>query len=184
MKTRNLFRALALTGILLGALFWAECQFPAQLSAHSLHDAGEATTGVDERLGAKIPLDIPFRDEAGQPVRLSDLVNGPTIILPVYYSCTNVCSFLQGGLASALPAVKRKPGAEYRVISVSFDESETPEMAARSKRMYLTAMNAPFPEDGWRFLTGGPESIRRLLVSANTTWRWMVIAHPGVISPR
>jgi protein SCO1/2 len=127
---------------------------------------GGATVGVAERLGAKIPLDLVFRDETGRSVRLDELVNGPTIILPVYYSCTNVCNYLQSGLASALPAVRRKPGEEYRVLSVSFDETETPALAARYKKMYLTAMSAPFPEDGWRFLTGDAASVRRLTDAA------------------
>ena len=122
--------------------------------------------GVDEYLGGKIPLDLTFRDESGRPVRLGDLVTVPTIILPVYYSCTNVCNFLQGGLASALPAVKLKPGGEYRVLSVSFDETETPQLAARYKRMYLASMNVPFPDDGWRFLTGDVQDIRRLTDAA------------------
>jgi protein SCO1/2 len=125
-----------------------------------------ATIGLTERLGEKIPLDLIFRDETGTPVRLGDLVTVPTIILPVYYSCTNVCNFLQQGLASALPAVKRKPGEEYRVLSVSFDETETPALAAKYKRMYLTSMNAPFPEEGWRFLTGDAESVRPLTAAA------------------
>ncbi|MCM2358116.1 MAG: SCO family protein [Geobacteraceae bacterium] len=166
MKTRYIFRTLALTGVLLGVLLWSECRFPARLSAHSLHEETPATTGLDERLGAKIPLDLTFRDETGRPVRLSDLVTVPTVILPVYYGCTNVCSYLQGGMASALPAVRRKAGADYRVISVSFDETETPAMAARAKRMHLAAMNAPFPADGWRFLTGDPANIRRLTDAA------------------
>ena len=128
--------------------------------------AGEAAIGVDEHLGGKIPLDLTFCDETGHPVRLRDLVTVPTIILPVYYSCTNECNFLQGGLASALPAVKRNPGTEYRVISVSFDETETPALATKYKRMYLAATNIPFPEDGWRFLTGGVPEIRRLADAA------------------
>jgi protein SCO1/2 len=127
---------------------------------------GGVAAGVDERLGARIPLDIAFRDETGKTVRLGDLITGPTIILPVYYSCTNICNFLQGGLASALPAIKRTPGKEYRVLSISFDETETPELAARYKRIYLTAMNAPFPEEGWRFLTGDAQNIRRLTAAA------------------
>lgn len=127
---------------------------------------GSETAGLTERLGAKIPLNLTFRDEAGKPVRLGDLVTVPTIILPVYYSCTHECNLLQGGLASALPAVKRKPDAEYRVISVSFDETETPALAARYKRMYLTSMGIPFPEDGWRFLTGDAPEIRRLTDAA------------------
>ncbi|HXE98075.1 MAG TPA: SCO family protein, partial [Dongiaceae bacterium] len=115
-----------------------------------------------EHLGTKIPLDITFRDESGASVLLSDLVKGPTIILPVYYRCSNVCSVLQTRMASVLQTLERKPVEEYRVISVSFDEEETPEMAARSKRAYLSAMKKPFPEEGWRFLTGDITSIRRL----------------------
>lgn len=127
--------------------------------------------GLDERLGARLPLDLRFRDETGRLVRLGDLLTGPTIILPVYYSCTNVCNFLQQGLARALPAVQRLPGKEYRVLSISFDETETPELAARYKRTYLTAMNAPFPEDGWRFLTGDAAAIRQLTAAAGYSFQ-------------
>ncbi len=133
---------------------------PRALPAGAIKEA--AQVGLSEHLGEKIPLDLVFRDETGKPVRLGDLITGPTIILPVYYRCTNVCNYLQGGLASVLPALKLKPGEEYRVLSISFDETETPELATKFKRLYLTAMNAPFPEDGWRFLTGDPADIHRL----------------------
>ena len=120
------------------------------------------TTGIDEHLGSKIPLDIRFRDETGAIVRLTELVNGPTIIMPVYYSCSNVCAYQLGRMAGTLQLLERQPIADYRVISISFDETDTPEMAARIKRTYLTAMRKPFPTDGWRFLTGDADSIRRL----------------------
>ncbi len=126
----------------------------------------ETPIGINEKLGSKIPLDVTFRDEAGNPVRLADLVTGPTIILPVYFSCTNVCYNLQWGLAQVLPRIKSRPGEEYRVISVSFDENDAPQLAASFKRVYLTAMHAPFPEDGWRFLTGDAENIQRLTDAA------------------
>ena len=122
----------------------------------------DAPVGINERLGSRIPLDITFHDEVGKPVRLAELISGPTIILPVYFSCTNVCYNLQWGLAQALPRIKNRPGEEYRVISVSFDEHDTPEVAAKFKRVYLSAMHAPFPEDGWRFLTGDAAGIKGL----------------------
>lgn len=134
----------------------------ASKAASAIAGAEEATVGINEKLGARIPLDITFRDEAGKSVSLADLVTGPTLILPVYYSCPNVCYTLQQGLAQVLPRIKGRPGEEYRVISVSFDEHDTPELAAKFKRVYLTAMHAPFPENGWRFLTGDAESIKRL----------------------
>lgn len=127
---------------------------------------GDTQVGVDERLGGKLPLDLVFRDETGRQVRLGQLIVGPTIILPVYYGCTNVCNYMQGGLARALPAVKREPGQEYWVLSVSIDETETPELAARYQKMYLTALNRPFPPGAWHFLTGDAGTIKRFADAA------------------
>lgn len=124
------------------------------------------TIGVDEHIGSKIPLDLSFRDETGRQVFLAELLNSPTIILPVYFSCTNVCYNLQWGLAQVLPRIKSRPGEEYQVISISFDEYDTPQLAATFKRVYLTAMHAPFPTDAWRFLTGDAENIHRLTDAA------------------
>ena len=141
---------------------------PTRPADHSEHAAAAAQPGLglDERLGQKIPLDLVFVDEEGQKRRLGDLITGPTIILPVYYRCTNVCNFLQGGLATVLPELKPKPAVDYRVLSISFDETETPKDAAKSKRMYMTALNMPFPEEGWRFLTGDAATIKKLTDSA------------------
>ncbi len=133
---------------------------PCLAIAHSEEATADATVSVDERLGTRLPPNLVFRDENGQPVRLADLVSGPTIILPVYYSCANVCYNLQWSLARALPQIKSKAGVDYRVISISFDENETPQLATKFKRVYLTAMHAIFPENGWRFLTGDAANIR------------------------
>ncbi len=141
---------------------------PGILSAHT-DDSGQLQLppgGIEEHLGAKIPLNVTFRDESGKSVTLAELITGPTIIMPVYYRCANVCSVLQTRMASALQRLEQKPVEEFRVISISFDERETPELAARSKHAYLSAIRKPFPEDGWRFLTGDNESIRRLTDSA------------------
>ncbi len=154
------------TGVLLAAMLWGALLFPLQLAAHSGNDEKSPNIGIDEQRGTKIPLDLTFRDETGHTVRLGDLVTGPTIILPVYYSCTNICNLLQQGMANALPKVQRKPGEEYRVLSVSFDETETPGLAARYKRTYLAAMRIPFPAEGWHFLTGDVQNIRRLTAAA------------------
>lgn len=126
----------------------------------------QSQVGLDERLGAHIPLDAAFRDETGRHVTLRELVTMPTVIAPVYYSCPNVCSFLQGGLARALTEVKLVPGKDYQVLSVSFDETETPEVARRSKAIYMDAMRQRFPREDWHFLTGDSENIRQLLDAA------------------
>lgn len=124
--------------------------------------AASADTGIDEHLGARLPLETVFRDESGRAVRLAELVSGPTIILPVYYRCTNVCYNLQWNIAKTLPRIRPQAGQDYRVISISFDEQETPQDAARFKAIYLDAMHTPFPDGGWRFLTGDAAAITRV----------------------
>jgi protein SCO1/2 len=140
---------------------------PAQVHVHPEPSAQpEAEVGLEEHLGARIPLDLVFRDEAGQPVTLAELITMPTVIAPVYYDCPNVCSFLQAGMARSLPEVKLKAGEDFRVLSISFDETETPEKARRSKAIYMDAMRKQFPAGAWNFLTGDLESIRELLDAA------------------
>jgi protein SCO1/2 len=140
---------------------------PAQVHVHpGPSEQPEAEVGLEEHLGARIPLDLVFRDEAGQSVTLAELVTMPTVIAPVYYDCPNVCSFLQAGLARSLPEVKLDAGEDFRVLSISFDETETPEKARRSKAIYMDAMRRQFPAFAWNFLTGEKEAIRELLDAA------------------
>ena len=128
--------------------------------------APEGSVGLDEKLGAHIPLNLTFVDENGKPVKLADLVNKPTVIAPVYYRCPNVCHFLQGDLARVLPELKLKAGEDYQVISFSFDDNEKPELARRSRDTYYTAMKNQYPDNAWRFLTGDRETILKLTDSA------------------
>lgn len=162
--------------ILLSSLLTALCLIFASTPAlcatehmHHEHRAPLETTsevGLDEHLGNVIPLDALFRDEQGRQVKLSELITVPTLIAPVYFSCPNVCSFLQGDLARVLPQIRLTPGKDYRVLSISFDDRDGPAEAAKARQTYRTAMNAPFPDDGWRFLTGDEVTIRRLLDTA------------------
>lgn len=158
---------LVLSALLPPGAVWAHTEgTPHPQGPGSPAESGGVQVGLQERLGARIPLDLVFRDETGRSRRLGELITGPTIVVPVYYGCTNVCNFLQGDLARVLPTIKRTPGVDYRVLSVSIDETETPELAAGYQRMYLTAMKVPFPKEGWRFLTGDAANIRRLTEAA------------------
>lgn len=142
-------------------------QVPLSLPVDTLANPQAAKqVGVDEKLGGQVPLDLTFRDAAGKEVRLGDLITVPTIIVPIYYSCPNVCSFLQGALARALPQVQRTPGKDYRVLSVSFDARETPDDARKARAIYDQAMNHKFPLDDWRFLTGDQAAIDALTDAA------------------
>jgi len=128
--------------------------------------AADGRVELVEQLGKKIPLQLDFVDSTGKAVRLDQLIDRPTLIVPVFYNCRNVCNMLLGGLSAVLPEVKMDPGEDYNVISLSFDPTETPEMAAHSKQTFLTAMQAPYPKQAWRFLTGTQENILKLTDAA------------------
>jgi len=118
--------------------------------------------GIDEKLGQFIPLDLTFYDENGNPVSLKQLIHTPIILAPVFYRCPNVCSFLLFNLTGVINKLPSEPGKEYQVWTVSFDETEKPDLAFEKKKMYLKMIEKPFPEDAWRFLTGDKENIHKL----------------------
>jgi protein SCO1/2 len=62
----------------------------------------------------------------------------------------------------ALPKVALRPGEQFSVLSISFDETETPVMARGSEKTYMTAMRGEFPEEAWHFLTGDLDNIHLL----------------------
>lgn len=121
--------------------------------------------GVVERLGEVVPADIALYDSSGERVLLGDLIKRPTILLPVYYGCTNVCPAAMSDLSGLLERLSSVPGADYSVITVSFDEKDTAAKALRKRRDYIKAAGRSIPEEGWRFLTGDKENLSRLFSS-------------------
>lgn len=129
--------------------------------------ATENRVELIEQLGKPIPLNLNFVDSTGQKVELKELIDRPTLMVPVFYNCRNVCNMMLGGLSAVLPQVKLAPGEDYNVITFSFDPTETPEMAARSKKTFMTAMRDPsFPRESWSFLTGSQQDILKITDTA------------------
>lgn len=135
----------------------------------AIPQADNPATGVVEHVGAMAALDVELFAEDGTPLRLADLVDKPTILAPVYYSCPNECNVLLGTLSSVLPQVGLKPGVEYQVLAVSFDDRDTPATATKRKGDFfnagLSTGLAGFPPMAWRFLTGDEKNVRRLMDS-------------------
>lgn len=118
--------------------------------------------GIEEKLGATVPLDLTFTDEDGRKVRLGDLIDKPTVVSFIYYSCRDVCPLLLGGEAEVLRKLDAVPGKEYTALTVSFDELDTPADAREKKKNFLQAIGKPYPAEAWRFLTGDKENIQKL----------------------
>ena len=119
--------------------------------------------GLDQKLGAMIPLDAEFRNEANEPVKLGSYFNRkPVVLALVYYECPMLCSLELRGLEKTLRAMTLDLGNDFDVVTVSFDPGETAALAAEQKKKYLSGHGREGAAAGWHFLTGGEESIRRL----------------------
>jgi protein SCO1 len=121
------------------------------------------TVKIDQRLGQQLPLDTPFRDETGKPVKLGDYFGKrPVILSLVYYKCQILCAEDLNGLVSALEMVKLTPGKDFQVVIVSIDPGEGPAVAAESKAAYVKRYGRPETANGWHFLTGEEPAIKAL----------------------
>jgi protein SCO1/2 len=118
--------------------------------------------GVDERLGQTVPLDIQLIDEQGDRVSLRDLIDKPTLLTLNYFRCVGLCTPLLNGVADMLRKTDQVPGKDFQVITVSFDPRDNAELAGEKKQNYIKQLGPNFPPNAWRFLTGSPDSTRRL----------------------
>jgi protein SCO1/2 len=119
--------------------------------------------GFDQRLNGQVPLDLPFRDEAGRAVRLGDYFDTkPVILVLAYFKCPMLCTEVLNGLVRTMLDLPQDLGKDFAAVTVSFDPRETPELAAAKKKTYLERYGRRGAEGGWHFLTGDETSIKRL----------------------
>jgi protein SCO1/2 len=121
---------------------------------------------IDQKLNNQIPLDLVFRDETGNEVQLKDyLGQKPAVLALVYYRCPMLCTMTLNGMSAAFKPLKLEIGRDFDVITVSFDPRETPDLAAAKKRAYVKQYGRSGAENGWHFLTGDEQSIKKLAES-------------------
>jgi protein SCO1/2 len=119
--------------------------------------------GIDQKLNNQIPLDLLFRDESGADVRLGEYFGQkPVILALVYYDCPMLCTIVLNGLLHSLKELKLNVGQQFEVVTVSFDPTEAPALAAAKKAIYVGLYGRPGAAAGWHFLTGEESSIHRL----------------------
>ncbi len=124
------------------------------------------TVGIDQNLGAQLPLDAEFKDENGDTVKLGKYFNQkkPVILALVYYECPMLCNEVLNGLTGSLKGISFDAGREFDVVAISFDarENDKPGLAKNKKESYLNRYARPGTEDGWHFLTGTQSEIDKV----------------------
>src|SRR5271165_2583587 len=160
--------------MLVAACELATAQPPSAFQDKSMQPSAQVSpadlsnVGIDQRLDQQVPLDLQFKDEAGNTVKLGDYFHPgrPVILNLVYYTCPMLCGEELAGEASALSMLKFAPGNEYEIVSVSFNPDETPQDAATAKKTYIARINEHLEHktdgSGWHFLTGQQPEIKQL----------------------
>jgi protein SCO1 len=132
-----------------------------------------AEVGVEQKLNAPVPLDLTFKDERGNDLKLGELFHGKPVVLSlVYYECPMLCSMTLNGLVKSLRPLAFNVGDEFQVVTISFDPREKWDLAAAKKNTYVTDYGRPGAQLGWHFLTGSQESIGRLTEAVGYRYKW------------
>ncbi|PWT87702.1 MAG: SCO family protein [Blastocatellia bacterium] len=121
---------------------------------------------IEQKLDQQLPLDVVFKDENGQAVKLGQYFGAKPVVLSlVYYDCPMLCTQVLNGMITSFRVLPFQIGKEYEVVTISFDPRETPTLAANKKKVYVGYLPEKLQagaNEGWHFLTGDPDSIRAI----------------------
>ena len=142
----------------------------------------EQEVGIVEHLDTIIPANITFNNEQGQPVQIRSLINKPTILALVFYSCPGICPTLLTGVSDVIEKMGLELGKDYQVMTVSFDPTDTPQGSVDKKKNYLRAHSKPRSAH-WMYFTGDSSNIYALTntVGYNFTPAGNGFMHPACI---
>lgn len=150
-----------------------------------------ATAGVEQRPGARLPLDTTFLDESGSARQLAAYFGAtPVVLVFGYYRCPTLCTTMMESVLTSLAATQLAQSA-YAVVGLSIDPREGPPDALRKARAYRAAYEG-LPLS---LLTGTREASTRIAKAAGVSYAYdsavdqyahplalMVVAPDGRIS--
>ena len=153
-------------GTILGTMLLAASAAQAQMIPDNVGQSSNGlppalvNVGFDPELNKQIPPDAAFTDENGRSVQLKEYFGKKPVVLAfVYFTCPMLCNQVEQTLVGTLKMISFNPGADYEVVFISFDPSDTPDAALKKKHEAMSRFARPGTEPGWHFLTGSKEAI-------------------------
>ncbi|MBK7212671.1 MAG: SCO family protein [Bacteroidales bacterium] len=122
----------------------------------------EMTVGITEKLDSYIPANIVLTDYTGKEFNLKNLVDKPTVLNFVYFRCPGICSPLMNGLSEVINTSELQLGKDYQVVTISFDATEGPDLAAKKRINYMKRLEHPEDSMGWNFCTADSLNIANI----------------------
>ncbi|RIK82535.1 MAG: SCO family protein [Planctomycetota bacterium] len=126
-----------------------------------------------QRLDNLVPLQSQLTDDHGRRVTLGECMNGrPTVFVLAYYRCPMLCNQVLNGMARAVQALDFKPGVDFEIVVVSFDPTDTWELAADKKQSVVHVFSRDGDPAGWHFLVGQERTVRALADSVGFQYQY------------
>ena len=127
---------------------------------------------VEEKTGTNVNMNLEFIDDQGNKATLAQFFKNdrPILLSIVYYGCPNLCGLHLNGLSEALKDLSKDFKNSFNFVLVSMDHTETPELALKKKKTYVTKYSLPFEKV--HFLTGGKKNIMFLSEQVGFKFRW------------
>jgi protein SCO1 len=145
----------------------------ASLGAQYARPALTKDVSIEQKLNSPVPLDLSFRDEAGQLIPLRNYFGEKPVVLSlVYFKCPSLCPMSMRETMSGLRRVPLEAARDYNVLVVSFDPSDTPADAAKTKAEFKKQYNRAGYDEGFHFLTGDQQSIAKLASAVGWHFHW------------
>jgi protein SCO1/2 len=155
------------------AQFYGKYEQVPKLNSGRVTSSGAAAgVRVEQKLNEFVPLDLEFKNEDGKTVTMRSLQTGrPTLLLPIFFLCTGICTTELNKLMETLNGMKTKDGwvgEGFDVVVFGIDPTEGPDLAHDKKASYLGLYRPkgygklpPNAGANFHFLTGSKENILR-----------------------
>lgn len=158
--------------ILAGLAAWAPSRTVAEGRPEAQLRRELAGVGVTERLGAALPQELVFTDEAGRPFSLATPRTKPLLLSFNYTGCPRLCSLQLAGLARALKDLGYD-GAGFELLAVSIDPAEKADALARYKDTYVRqAGGGAAVGAAWHFVSGRKADLDALAEAVGFRYRY------------
>lgn len=116
-----------------------------------------------QNLNAQVPMGLAFRNAQGRTISVRQAIDGkPTVLVPGYYDCPNLCSIVRTGVAHAVAHSGFVPGKQFNVVLVSINPREGPATARRAQHEDEQAHPHAHVAN-WDYLTGAQAASASLM---------------------
>jgi len=144
------------------------------------------SVGVDEHLGARLPVDVTVVDASGKRLSFQSLFsNGrPKIFSPVYFGCPQLCQLITNNLSETINGLPKDVAASCDIISFSFNDADSVEEAAAFQAHHVSQLKYPELGSHWYFVVASQNVISEVTNALGFRYNRvgpMDFAHPAVV---